>query len=227
MAIHAFVFDFDGLIVDTETQHYLIWSEIFAEYGCTLPIEEWGKCIGTYNNYFDVYDYLEQHSGKSVDREHLTQVHRQRLVERITDLRPRDGVVDFIKEAKQLGIPLAVASSSGIEWVGGFLDRLNLRSYFKEVVTREDVRETKPAPDLFLLACSRLGVEPQHAVAFEDSNNGVTAASRAGMNIVAVTNPTTELMDLSAAHIRYRSFVDFQLSEILEVFNDRQVVNLN
>lgn len=218
MVIKAIVFDFDGLIVDTETQHYQIWSEIYQQLGCSLPLSEWGKCVGTNSNFFDVFSFLEQQLGHPVDREHLRELHQQRFIDKIPSLKPREGIVDLLNTAKVLGLKLAVASSSGCEWVKGFLERLNLASYFMTIVTREDVEVTKPAPDLFLEACSRLQIDPSEGLVFEDSYNGVTAAKRAGMRVVAVTNPTTQFMDMSGAAFHYQSFLDFSLTDLLKEF---------
>jgi beta-phosphoglucomutase-like phosphatase (HAD superfamily) len=109
-----------------------------------------------------------------------------------------------------------VASSSGLDWVGGHLDRLELRSRFGAVVTRDDLggasTRTKPAPDLFVLAAERLGVELRHCVAFEDSPNGVAAARAAGMVVVAVPGPMTAGLDLGAADLVVPSLADIDVA---------------
>ena len=130
-------------------------------------------------------------------------------------------MVELLDDAAAEGIPAAVASSSGLDWVGGHLERLGLRSRFATVVTRDDLSgrdaRTKPAPDLFLLAADRLGAEPAQCVAFEDSPNGVAAARAAGMVVVGVPGPMTTGLDMSAADLVVPSLTDVDLAALREL----------
>jgi beta-phosphoglucomutase-like phosphatase (HAD superfamily) len=127
-------------------------------------------------------------------------------------------VVELLDDAAAEGFRVAIASSSGLEWVDGHLARLGLRSRFAAVVTRDDLSgadaRTKPAPDLFLLAADRLGVEPAHCVAFEDSPNGVAAARAAGMVVVGVPGPMTVGLDMSAADLVVPSLAEIDLATL-------------
>jgi len=119
-----------------------------------------------------------------------------------------------IADAQRLGLALGVASSSTTQWVHGHLRRLNLIHHFQTLCTREDVAEVKPDPELYALAVSRLGVEPHEAVALEDSPNGIASAKAAGLFCVAIPNPLTAGMSLSAADIRVPSLTVLSLSNI-------------
>jgi putative hydrolase of the HAD superfamily len=213
--IGALIFDFDGLILDTETCTYETTAGIFAEHGETLDLGWWHSIIGT-ADHPHWSEILADRLGRPVDREALVAWREERRLEVLRALPPCAGVVELLDDAAAEGIPTAVASSSGLEWVGGHLERLGLRSAFAAVVTRDDLSgadaRTKPAPDLFLLAAERLGVEPAHCVAFEDSPNGVAAARAAGMAVVAVPGPMTAGLDLSAADLVVPSLVETDLA---------------
>jgi HAD superfamily hydrolase (TIGR01509 family) len=215
--VGALVFDFDGLILDTETCTYETTAGIFAEHGVTLDLAWWHSTIGT-ADHPHWSEILADRLGRPVDRAALVARREARRLAVLDRLPPCAGVVELLDDATAQGIPTAVASSSALDWVGGHLDRLELRSRFGAVVTRDDLggagARTKPAPDLFLLAAERLGVEPPHCVAFEDSPNGVAAARAAGMVVVAVPGPMTTGLDLSAADLVLPSLADVDLPAV-------------
>src|SRR5262245_15937671 len=202
--IGALVFDFDGLILDTETCTYETTAGIFAEHGQTLELSWWHSIIGT-ADHPHWSEVLADRLGRPVDRAALVARREARRLRVLDALPPCDGVVELLDAAVAEGIPTAIASSSGLDWVGGHLERLGLRSRFSAVVTRDDLGgaggRTKPAPDLFLLAAERLGVEPARCLAIEDSPNGVAAARAAGMVVVAVPGPMTAGLDFGAADL--------------------------
>ena len=216
----ALVFDFDGLILDTETCTYETTADIFAEHGETLDLAWWHSIIGT-ADHPHWSEILADRLGRPVDRAALVARREARRLEVLDGLPPCAGVAELLDTAAAEGIRVAIASSSGLDWVGGHLDRLGLRSRFAAVVTRDDLGganvRTKPAPDLFLLAAKRLGVEPRRCVAFEDSPNGVAAARAAGMAVVAVPGPMTAGLDLSAADLVVLSMADIDLATLRQL----------
>jgi HAD superfamily hydrolase (TIGR01509 family) len=215
--IGALIFDFDGRILDTETCTYETTASIFAEHGETLDLAWWHSIIGT-ADHPHWSEVLADRLGRPVDRAALVARRERRRLQVLDALPPCDGVAELLDAADAEGIPTAVASSSGLDWVGGHLERLGLRSAFAVVVTRDDLSgadaRTKPAPDLFLLAAERLGVEPAHCLAFEDSPNGVAAARAAGMAVVAVPGPMTAGLDLSAADLVVPSLAETDLAAL-------------
>jgi len=215
--IGALVFDFDGLILDTETCTYDTTASIFAEHGETLDLAWWHSIIGT-ADHPHWSEILADRLGRPIDRAALVAQREVRRLEVLQALPPCAGVVELLDAAVVEGIPAAVASSSGLDWVGGHLERLGLRSRFAAVVTRDDVRgngaRTKPAPDLFLMAAEWLGVEPARCVAFEDSPHGVAAARAAGMVVVAVPGPMTAGLDMSAADMMVPSLADVDIAAL-------------
>jgi HAD superfamily hydrolase (TIGR01509 family) len=217
--LKALIFDFDGLILDTETPEYLAWQNIYQEHGFELPHEEWSKIVGGYGlSDFDAAEYLARLSQGRLDSASLRTRHRSESSAQIQAQDILPGVMDMIHEAQRLGLRLAIASSSPHAWVDAHTKRLGIRDYFDAVICADDVGvgRTKPNPDLFLLALDQLQVQKNEAVVFEDSPNGVEAARRAGLFVVAVPNPLTSMLNLDAANLVMRSLSDMRLSELMD-----------
>jgi HAD superfamily hydrolase (TIGR01509 family) len=216
--ISALIFDFDGLILDTESAIFQSWQEVYASYGCELRLEKWAAVIGTYEEPFDPYQHLQELSGQLLDAEAVlnTQKTREALLIAAQPVRP--GIVDYLQEAQRIGLKVGLASSSSCRWVTGHLERLGLLSYFTCIRGRDDVRITKPDPELYLATAACLGVPPGEVIALEDSPHGVTAAKRAGMFCVAIPNPLTRQLPLSHADLRLSSLADLPLTELVAIF---------
>ena len=214
--IRALIFDFDGLILDTEMPVYTSWVELFQAYGEVLPFEDWAKIIGTSDiEHFDPFSMLEEKTGKKLDREVLGPKRYDREMSLCLDEPILPGVVEIVQGAHQLGLKLGIASSSSREWVVGHLTRLGLIDYFPVIHTSDDVEKTKPDPTLFKLALESLGLEAEEAVVFEDSPNGITAAKALGIYVVAVPNTLTRNLELDHADMRLESLVGVKLEDIL------------
>ena len=214
--IRALIFDFDGLIVDTEVPDYESWQEVYRDHGCEFPLEKWAKILGGDDlTGFDPFDFLEESYGKPIDRQAIWIKRRRRDAEVMIRQPILPGVEDCLFQAKEKGLLLAVASSSPESWVRGHLTRLGLWEHFDVVRTADDVAATKPAPDLFLSVCLALGVQTDEAIVFEDSPNGVTAANAANIYAVAVPNAVTELLDLSHADLILGSLAEISLDELI------------
>jgi HAD superfamily hydrolase (TIGR01509 family) len=203
MTLRAILFDFDGLILDTESSEFHSVGLIFSEHGLVLDRSEWQRIIGTADHPHWT-ELLEQALGRPLeDRDAVIVRHRQHHRVTVSAETVRPGVVALLDEARAAGVATAVVSSSPASWVEGHLERLDLRDRFAEVVSRDDLggdrSRTKPAPDLYLLAADRLGVTPAECVVLEDSPNGVAAGVAAGMAVVAVPGPMTAGLDFAAA----------------------------
>lgn len=214
--MRALIFDFDGLILDTELPDFRSWQEVYQSYGVSLPLEMWVTIVGGDDESdFEPHEYLESLTGKPVDREEIWVARRKSYLETLENQPIQPGVSEYLTAAKQHNLKLAVASSSPENWVIGHLTRLGLLSHFEVVVTADDVEKIKPAPELFLLAAHKLGVDPREAIVFEDSPNGVRAAKRAQMYAVAVPNAITAQFDLSEADLRLNSLAEMPLEALL------------
>jgi HAD superfamily hydrolase (TIGR01509 family) len=211
--LRALIFDFDGLIVDSETPGFEAWSEVYATHGCSLPFDKYSACIGTIGG-FDLHAYLEEQAGRSFDRADLEQACTSRWLELMQTQSVLPGIASCVSSAKARGLKLAVASSSTRKWVTDNLRKFELLDAFDTICTRDDVDAVKPDPALYLLALEKLGVRAEEAVAFEDSPNGILAAKRAGIFCVAVPNPLTKDLPLQLADRCIRSLEEFDFDDV-------------
>ena len=215
MSICALIFDFDGLILDTESTEYQSWQELFAAHGCALSLDLWVECIGRPRDYFDFYTHLEEMRGTALDREQI-RTQRHARVRELNLLQPiQPGVVNYLQDARQLGLKIGLASSSSRVWVHGHLERLALYEYFTATKCVEDTGTHKPDPGPYLAVLNALNVLPSEAMAFEDSPNGIAAAQAAGILCVAVPNPMTQHLQLDHADYRLDSLASLPLSDLL------------
>lgn len=218
LRVKALIFDFDGLILDTETPEYQVWQALYRENGFELPHGEWEKIVGgTGLSDFDAAEHLSLLSQGRLDSVSLRDRHRSESHALIQAQTILPGVMDNIREAKRLNLKLAIASSSPHSWVEGHAKRLGIFDHFDAIICGDDVAPgmTKPNPDLFLLALDRLKVPKEAAIVFEDSPNGVLAARRAGIFVVAVPNPLTSRLLIEAANLTLTSLMDLSLHELL------------
>jgi HAD superfamily hydrolase (TIGR01509 family) len=218
MTLKALIFDFDGLILDTETPDLLVWQQVYREHGQELTVHTWGQIVGgTAASDFEPVANLAALTGERLDSPQLYARVKEQSLALIHQQTPQPGVEELIDEAWRLGLKLAVASSSTRDWVEGHLTRLGLLPSFDVIKTREDVRRTKPEPDLFLAALSTLGVQPEEAVVLEDSPNGVRAAKRAGIFVVAVPNQLTVQLNFEGEDMRLTSLAEISLAELMRL----------
>jgi len=199
MQFKAVLFDFDGVLVDTEWAIYDAWHRTFQENGQQLPLEVYTQCIGSDFNTWSPKTHLEELTGAAFDWHDLDHKRQQRIEQDLAGEGPMPGAVGLLETLTALGIPRAVVSSSSHHWVDGWLDRLDLRQHFDEVVCRGDAPRIKPAPDLYLEAAKRFRLDPTECLVIEDSLNGVKAAIAAGMPVWAVPNRVTACLDFSLA----------------------------
>lgn len=220
--LRALIFDFDGLILDTENSEFISWQEMYAEHQVQLLLEEWAVCIGSGAETFDVYGHLETLVGHPLAREEI----RQRRMQRHTALLAEEvllpGVEDYLQNAKRLGLKSGVASSSSRKWVAGHLERLGILHYFNYLRCGDEVQHKKPDPELYLAVLAALNVSADEAIALEDSPNGVRAAQRAGIFCVAVPNIITSQLPLDHADLRLTSMAAMSLEKLLALVEQCQ-----
>ncbi len=221
-AIAAVVLDFDGLIVDTETPIFEAWLAAYRRRGCSVGLDEWQHALGTHGG-FDPLEHLEGQMrgslalppGQELDRDAVLAEVKEATTKSCDGQPLLPGVEALLRDAGALGLGRAVASSSSCGWVNGWLERHGIRGLLDVVVGRDDVRNVKPDPELFLLAASRLGQPPEACVVFEDSPNGMRAALAAGMRCVAVPNALTRPLERPAVDLVLDSLAEQPLATIL------------
>jgi len=214
MKIKAVIFDFDGLILDTESVWFECYQEVLSRYEMELTLERFAPSIGTHGN--DFIDYVEQTIGKPgigriIDQE-VSVLHQQKM----QLIEAREGVADYLHTAREMGLRIGLATSSNRAWIERFLGRLGLREYFEAIKTSDDVSAVKPDPELYLRVTDELGVKPEEALAFEDSLNGLRAAKAAGLHCTIVPNPVTSLLPFEHHDLRLDSMAEMPLGAVLE-----------
>ena len=209
----ALVWDFDGTIVDTETTLFQAYAELFDLHGHALDRARWLSVIGSDDDWDPLDDLAALVEG--LDKE-ATHAHRRTRRDELIDLAGiRPGVVRWMDDAESLGMPMAIASSSPIDWVEHHLDRLDLLHRFACFACCNDVIPAKPDPTSYRLACEELGADPRRSIAIEDSPNGVAAAKDAGLFVVAVPHDLTRALDLSRADVIVDSLEELSLSDVV------------
>jgi HAD superfamily hydrolase (TIGR01509 family) len=218
--IKAVIFDFDGLILDTEIPVFRAWQEVFAKHGQELTLDAWADYIGRSPDTFDPCDQLEARLACPVDREklHREQMeHEARLIGAESIL---PGVLEVLDDAKRLGLSLGLASSSSRDWVIGHLSRFGLEGRFECIRCSDDVERTKPAADLYLSVLDGLMLRSDEAFALEDSPHGVSAAKAAGLFCIAVPNTMTQNFSFDHADLTLPSLHNTSLEELIARITD-------
>jgi HAD superfamily hydrolase (TIGR01509 family) len=214
VGVRAVVFDFDGLLMDTETTMVESWRAEWAYHGLELDLEEfWPGHGGDISA--DRYAVLAAAVGAGFDRDESharRQAHRDAMHVEL-DFRP--GIREWVTTARELGLQVAIASSSPASWVLGHLERVDAVDLFDLVVTGDEVETHKPDPAIYELALRRLGVRGAEAIAVEDTAHGVAAAQAAGMVAVAIPNPFVAPAAVTAADLVLGSADEMLLSELL------------
>ena len=185
--LEAAIWDMDGVIADTAPYHFGAWREIFKKRGVNYSEEHFKRNFGQINDTIIRKIFGGDISASEVDAiiDEKEENFRQRVRQNI---RPLPGAIELIRLLKEHGIKIAMASSATVENIQLISRGLGIDSYFQAIVWGREVTEGKPSPLGFLLAAQKLGVEPRNCVVFEDAIAGVTAAKRAGMKCLAVTN---------------------------------------
>ncbi|HEY4376097.1 MAG TPA: HAD-IA family hydrolase [Acidimicrobiales bacterium] len=215
----AVVFDFDGLIMDSEMPIFRTAVLALREHGHELTMEAWAGVVGLpdgdEHDESGWYGTLVRRLGITLPRPvYQRSYDAQNRIDR--DLIPAlPGVVGLLDQLGAAGVPCGVASSSTVGYLDRHLVRLGLRGRFATVAGADLVGgRGKPSPDVYLLACRELGVDPRRSVALEDSEHGIAAARAAGMRVVAVPSEITRLTDLSAADCVVASLEELTLADL-------------
>ncbi len=216
MTIKGIVFDFDGLIIDTETAWFEATRETLQEhYNISIELERYSSCIGTTNE--PLYAYIDEMVPGGFDRELLRNVSKEKYKSMMKEPMLREGVLEYLQEAKEIGLKIGLASSSSREWILHYLDQCGIREYFDTVKGKDDVKKVKPDPALYEEAVKALAIEPREAIAFEDSLNGSVAALQAGLYCVIVPNSVTNHLPFENFHHRVNSMGDISLEEVIKI----------
>ncbi len=203
VSLAAVIFDFDGIVLDSETPEFESHRRIYERCGVGLTPDEWCDHIGLWAEGHDerwITQLAERAPGApSRDDYHAE---KRRIFDEVVPREPMRGIRDLLIALAEAGVPAAIASSAPARWVVPAVEGIGVRPLFGAIVTGDAVARRKPAPDLYLEAARRLGVDPARSIAIEDSGPGIAAARAAGMKTVVIPHWLTERHDLSGADLR-------------------------
>jgi HAD superfamily hydrolase (TIGR01509 family) len=203
LSFDAVIFDMDGVLVDSEPLYMAVERQSFAHYGIALDEREQSRFVGTSQQ--QMWREIKVMYGLEVAIADLIAEHQLQVLRVLghSSLEPMPGVMKLIEELKTHGIPCALASSSPRKLVECVLERIGLTGCFAPMICGDEVRLSKPEPEIFLLAAARLGVPPHRCLVIEDSRHGVAAAKAAGMQCIGLRNPNSGEQSLEGADWRY------------------------
>lgn len=211
----AVIFDFDGTIIDTETMWYEIFTEVLhKDYNFQLSLDEFVKCVGVSDQI--LYDYIQKELGDSLDLEMLKNSLQEKHHLKKDSLEVREGILELLESFKQKGFKIGLATSSSLDWVQPFLERFEIAHYFETIKTKDDVKNIKPDPELYIRALEDLIVKPDEAFAIEDSVNGSAAAIAAGMTCIVIPNQVTAHLTFHQECKVYEKISEIALGELIQ-----------
>lgn len=217
--LRGLIFDFDGLIVDTETARYHAWKEVIESYGVELPLSVWQQNIGLPSEAFNPLDYLKHKAQGPIDRDAVRKRKNRVFWSRMEGETLRPGIKDYLEQGRGRGLRMAICSSSPRRWIEQNLSRWGIDGHFEVVVTGSDVGKIKPDPELYLKALDLLRLDAENCIAFEDSPKGVQSAKAAGIFCVAIPNSITLETDLAGADVKVHSLTELPLDELERRFS--------
>lgn len=201
------LFDWDGVIIDSSSQHEESWELLAAEIGKRLPADHFVRGFGMKNQVI-IPEILEWTSDPDeIQRYSLRKEFLYREIVRERGIEPLPGVIGLLNLLKEHGVPCSVASSTHRENIETILDVIGVRDFFQAVVTSEDVARGKPDPEVFIKGAERIGRDPWHCVVFEDALVGIEAGLTAGAKVIAVAT-TNSIDDLGMADLAVNSLED-------------------
>ena len=212
--IRALVFDFDGLILDTETPLIDAYAAVHAEHAVPFDRAAFLRSVGHADYAFDPWHGFSPHADRAA-----LEVQRRALKDELLLRQPiLPGVVALLEAARAAGLRIGLASNSEHAWVDPHLARLGLAGHFEFIACRGDAPSPKPEPDLYRLVLNRFGLRGHEAIAFEDSHTGSLAAKRANLWVVAVPNESTAHHDFAPADLKLTSLAEVALDKLIARF---------
>lgn len=213
-SVRAFLFDLDGVLVDSSKIVKRGWEIFAAERGLTIPEADYPRAIHGRRTREILIDYFGLAAGEA-DGLIANGLDDKTALAADGELVEIPGAVAFVRASKKLGLRLAVASSASAPNVALALRTLGLTAAFDAVVSAADVSHGKPAPDPYICAARKLGLDPQDSVVFEDTIFGIASAKAAGARCVAIAT-TLGREDLSTAGLVIDDFRDLEPAQLLK-----------
>jgi len=206
--IQAFIFDMDGVIIDSEPLHFEVDIQVMKDFGASITQEQLEKYVGMTNP--EMWKLIREEYQLQRTVSEIIDYQLSNKIKMLTarEMEPIDGIRELLADLKASGIPVGIASSSPPVFIKAVLDKFGLLDAFNCIVSGEEVERGKPAPDVYLKAAELLGVEPASCMVLEDARHGIAAAKAAGMQCIGFVNPNSGNQDLSAADYVVRSIAE-------------------
>ncbi|TSB45053.1 HAD family hydrolase [Alkalicoccobacillus porphyridii] len=208
----AFIFDMDGVIINSEPHHIEVEIATAAKYGATITEEDLSKYMGMVST--EMWGSVKTEHGLTGELEEILEHQITEKLRKLkeSDLEPIEGIRELMQKLSKANIPMAVASSSPRVYITAVLEKFGIVDQFASIISGEEVNEGKPAPDIYLETARVLGVEPTDCVVLEDSRNGVRSAKAAGMTCIGYLAPDAGSQDLSQADTIVSTIRDIQIT---------------
>lgn len=212
--LKAFIFDMDGVIIDSEPLHFQSDRMVMKDFGINISDDELNSFVGVTNP--EMWAVLLDRYNVDATVEKLLEIQHKYKAQLLgqNKLQPIDGIPELLIELKKKEIPIALASSSSRQFIELVLRSLHIYEFFDVIISGEEVKNSKPSPDIFLKAAAELKVDPKDCVVLEDSCNGVKAAKAAGMKCIAYINPNSGIQDVSLADCAVSTLVKLDYMSI-------------
>jgi beta-phosphoglucomutase len=216
--LKAVIFDMDGVIIDSHPAHRTAWRKFLHELGKDVSESDLDFILDGRKRADILRYFLGDLSEADLERHGK---HKDEFFKQVSiDVNPIPGVLALLTKLEARKVPMAVATSATESRARSTLSHLRLTERLKVVVTGSDVKEGKPDPAIYQLTCSRLNVDPNDAVAFEDAVSGVQAASKAGLRCIGVSNDTyAEKLRQAGAQMVIPDFVDTSVEQLETLLN--------
>jgi beta-phosphoglucomutase family hydrolase len=219
------IFDMDGVITDSEPIHFEVEKKLFKDLGLAISDEEHRSFVGTVSR--EMWSHIKDKYKLNQSVEELVEIERTSYMDYLLSQekeRPIPGVADLIEELYRNNVKLVVASSASVKNIEIVLKMFDLERFFETKVSGDEVKNGKPAPDIFLYAAKIIGTQPEECIIIEDSENGVEAAKSAGMKCIGFENPNSGKQDLSSADMVINSFSDINYQKLQQIYEQWQKI---
>lgn len=212
--MQAFIFDMDGVIIDSEPIHNKVIAEKLSKHNINVANINFDKLIGMASS--EVFSYFIKTYNLPYTAEQMTKDHMIEFKNYIKahHLRPIEGIIPLLDELTKRQIPLAIASSSPLNIIQFVVKCFNIEHYFQILISGEDLPQSKPAPDIYLKTAKQLNIPPKACVVLEDSTNGTIAAKKADMFCIGFKNLNSGNQDLSLADLIVNKISEINLNKL-------------
>ncbi|MBN1074250.1 HAD family phosphatase [Clostridium botulinum] len=216
--MRAFIFDMDGVIIDSEPIHRQVHGEIMNTLGINISKGELALYAGATNEY--IFTKLKERYGIKKSVSELMDYKSKLIINKVKEesLEPINGIRELLNALRKNNIKIAIGSSSPRSLIEAVIDKFNLHSAFDCIVSGEEVERSKPYPDVYIEVRKKLGINPEKCIVVEDSHNGVQAAKSAGMKCIGFNNVNSGNQDLSKADVRVDTIRKIDIYNLCKYF---------